>query len=144
MIFSYICLDSWFRDISQIKIFDSDENNISLYYIETKEELKSLPYEAIQKILSAIKQYEKIFEFSSDEIEKLIREHFLSKREIILDGTPESIYFSDGIREIELSIDNIGEVDNPESEKLNLLLNLMNEIGFILSQYGIEKKYFYF
>ena len=142
MIFSYYCMDAWFRSLSDIKLFDSDKDNISLCYEETPEEVRTLPYEAIQKVLSAIKANQEIFSFNPDEISELIEECF--KNDMICDSVWESVYFSDTIQQVRFSVDNIGLIKNTTSDKLQILLKLMHEIADILSEYGIEHKYFCF
>ena len=143
MIFSYCCLDTWFVLWSNIQIFDADKDNILLQCLDSSEEIKkTLPYEAIQKISDIIEENDMIFSFTSDEISEAIAENLNSQRIIIMDGCFESICFSDTVHQANFSVNNIRYVKNSASEKLQLLLRVSNKIFSILSEYGIESKYF--
>ena len=138
IIFSYFCMNA-FCLVTTVKIFDKAKDNILLSDLGLSEELQTLPYGAIQEILSALKQHKDIFSFAPDEIEKAIQEDLKAENLMILDEYwIETVYFSDTVHEVKFNIKNLTSGKN----QLIVIKRLMNEIRAILSAYGMDEIYF--
>ncbi len=129
--------------VTTVKIFAKAKDNILLSDLGLSEELQTLPYGAIQEILSAVKQHKDIFSFAPDEIEKAIQEDLKAENLMILDEYwIETVYFSDTVHQVKLNIKNLDMIETLTSKKTQRIKQLMNEVRTVLSAYGMDEIYF--
>ena len=67
-----------------------------------------------------------------------IEENFKFNNFSILDGCYESVYFSDKINKVNISVNNINLVKNNNSHNLSFLLDILKQINVILNKNDIS------
>lgn len=141
-IFSYEQLDGWDNLISKINIYNRDKNNIvctmpheSVYNNIANEKpdefTATLPKSEINKMIKIIES-SGILELCEDNVEE----------PLMLDGYMNLFVFSNGLKLNEIYVSNIWYYRENKSVYAKQLLKTFDRITRILSNYGVDSKYF--
>ena len=146
LIFSYLSRNTWFWSAHEIEILNSHTDHLSLHYLsnDNKDFTITLPYTAIQEILSIIKENKEIFSIKENEISDMIAKFFRVHGEYVLDSGYDDFFFSDEINKTNFSANDIGLVENTDDvpEKIVLIKSLCNKISDVLIKYTKEHDFF--